>query len=194
MTTAGGDPNVISTCCFPQCACRCITIWTVTFLKPASAWFWSRTFLIMEAGGFKAQGILKNKPNKSPNQSELTLACHVRQIAPQWRSSSCNKLLFHENAWQVVSWGSFSYVIQGYLQGSVVPPGWTEVWDQVHASCWRFSLRPWYGDLPCVLCVCVFCDKQDWTLELPHNTTLEKILRASSFLVVVKHKICSIKK
>lgn len=71
--------NVIGTWCFPQCARWYIAISTVTFLKLASVWFWSRTFLIIEAGGFKADK-KKSKPDWIGLSSQA-------QIASQWRSS-----------------------------------------------------------------------------------------------------------
>lgn len=37
-------------------------------------------------------------------------------------------------------------LLSGYLQGSVVPPRWEEVRDQVHASRRGLRLRPRHGD------------------------------------------------
>lgn len=151
MTTTRGDPNLISTRCVPQCAHWCTAILAVTFLKHASAWFWSRTVLIMEAG---------NKKTNSPNWTELMLACHLKHrlhphggayhVINSYFTKMCGRL-GHDGLF-FLCYSRISAKLCGAtgLGGSVRPSSCQLPKVQPAAPIWWFST--------CSICVCVFCD------------------------------------
>lgn len=64
--------------------------------------------------------------------------------------------LFNTVGWRNLNIPSlffFCNVVSGHLQGSLVPSRWEEMWNQIHASCWRFCLWPQYGDWKCLVCL-----------------------------------------